>query len=574
MQRLLALISGRSVVAAVAAASLACALSALGSAAPASFPADAPTGGLVAAYAFNEGSGTTTADASGGGNTGTLSNATWTSAGKYGAALSFNGTNARVNIPNAASLQLTTGMTLEAWVNPSTVSNKWRDVVYKGNDNYYLEATSNKSSRPAGGGTFGGGNANVFGTAALATNTWVFLALTYDGANLRLYVNGTLAGTQPKTGTIATSTNQLQIGGDSLQSQFFNGLIDDVRVYNIALSAAAIQTDMATPIGGSADTQPPTVPGTLGASVVNAGEIDLAWGAATDNVGVTGYQVWRCQGAGCTNFALLTQTSGTGTTFKDQTVAASTSYSYQVRAFDAASNNGPFSNTASGTTPASADTQPPTVPGTLGASVVNAGEIDLAWGAATDNVGVTGYQVWRCQGAGCTNFALLTQTSGTGTTFKDQTVAASTSYSYQVRAFDAAGNLGPFSNTASGTTPASADTQPPTVPGTLGASVVNAGEIDLAWGAATDNVGVTGYQVWRCQGAGCTNFALLTQTSGTGTTFKDQTVAASTSYSYQVRAFDAASNIGPFSNTALGHDAGERRHAAADGAGDPAARRS
>ncbi len=84
---------------------------------------------------------------------------------------------------------------------------------------------------------------------------------------------------------------------------------------------------------------------------------------------------------------------------------------------------------------------------------MNAGEIDLSWGAATDNVGVTGYQVWRCQGAGCSNFALMTQPSGTGTTFKDLTVAASTSYSYEVRAFDAAGNTGPFSNVASGTTP-------------------------------------------------------------------------------------------------------------------------
>ena len=99
----------------------------------------AATTGLVAAYSFNEGSGTTVGDASGAGQHGTTSNTTWSASGKYGGALSFNGTSARVNIPNSASLQLKTGMTLEAWVNPSTVSSVWRDVLYKGNDNYYLK---------------------------------------------------------------------------------------------------------------------------------------------------------------------------------------------------------------------------------------------------------------------------------------------------------------------------------------------------------------------------------------------------------------------------------------------------
>ena len=97
---------------------------------------------LVAAYAFSEGTGPTVADASGNGNTGTIANATWTTSGKYGDALVFNGTNARVDINDSTSLHLTTGMTLEAWVDPSTVGSAWQDVIYKGNDNYYLEATS------------------------------------------------------------------------------------------------------------------------------------------------------------------------------------------------------------------------------------------------------------------------------------------------------------------------------------------------------------------------------------------------------------------------------------------------
>ena len=117
--------------------------------------ASAPSTGLVAAYSFNEGSGSTVYDSSGNGNNGTISNATWSTAGKYGDALSFNGSNALVSVNDSTSLHLTTGMTLEAWVDPSTVSNAWRDVIYKGNDNYYLSATSTYGSVPVIGGAVG-----------------------------------------------------------------------------------------------------------------------------------------------------------------------------------------------------------------------------------------------------------------------------------------------------------------------------------------------------------------------------------------------------------------------------------
>ena len=96
--------------------------------------------------------------------TGTIGTATWTTSGKYGNALTFNGTSALVTINNAASLQLTSGMTLEAWVYPTTVGNYWRDVIYKGNDNYYLEGTSSNSSRPAAGAILGGVYGEVYGT--------------------------------------------------------------------------------------------------------------------------------------------------------------------------------------------------------------------------------------------------------------------------------------------------------------------------------------------------------------------------------------------------------------------------
>ncbi|MGB0091240.1 MAG: fibronectin type III domain-containing protein, partial [Solirubrobacteraceae bacterium] len=249
------------------------------------------------------------------------------------------------------------------------------------------------------------------------------------------------------TGTIASSTNPLQIGGDSIYGQFFAGLIDEVRVYNVALTAAQIQTDQTTPVNNGPDTTPPSQPGTLTATAVSSSEVDLSWGASTDNVGVTAYQVERCQGSNCTSFTQIATPAGT--TYKDTSVSASTSYSYRVRATDAAGNLSPYSNTAGATTP-TPDTTPPSQPGTLTATAVSSSEMDLSWGASTDNVGVSGYQVERCQGGGCSNFAQIATPAGTS--YKDTSVAANSSYSYRVRASDSSGNVGPYSNVATAST--------------------------------------------------------------------------------------------------------------------------
>src|SRR5690349_7979834 len=203
-------------------------------------PALAQTG-LVGAYAFDEGTGTTVGDASGAGNNGTITGATWTPSGRNGGALSFNGSNALVTIPNTASLQLSGAMTVEAWINPSTVTGAWRDIIYKANDIIYLEASSTNASSPVIGATFSGGASESYGTGPLAANVWTHLAATYDGIALRLYVNGVQVSSAARTGTLSVSTNPVQIGGDSLYGQYFQGLIDDVRIYNVALTAAQVQ---------------------------------------------------------------------------------------------------------------------------------------------------------------------------------------------------------------------------------------------------------------------------------------------------------------------------------------------
>jgi hypothetical protein len=210
-------------------------------------PVEVP--GLVAAYSFDEGHGTTVIDASGQDNHGTITGATWTLQGRFGSALDFDGLSALVTIPDAPSLRLTTAMTLEAWVKPSTVTSAWWDVIYKGNDNYFLEATAPTGDGvPAGGGTFDANDVVMYGAAPLAVSSWTHLALTYDGATLRLYVNGVQVASQAQTGSLVTSANPLQIGGDSIFGQYFQGTIDEVRIYNQALSPSEIQADMGTPI--------------------------------------------------------------------------------------------------------------------------------------------------------------------------------------------------------------------------------------------------------------------------------------------------------------------------------------
>jgi glucose/arabinose dehydrogenase/chitodextrinase len=347
----------------------------------------------VAAYSFNEGTGTTVADASGTGNAGTIGSAAWTNQGKYGNALAFNGTSAKVTIPDAPSLRLTTGMTLEAWVYPTSVPNAWKDAVYKGNDNYYLSTSSQPNKRPVAGGTFSGSLGETFGVSALTTNTWTHLAGTYDGSTLRLYVNGVQVASKAQTGTLSTSSNPLTIGGDPIYGQYFAGRIDEVRVYSSALSAAQIQADMNAAIGGgSGDTQPPTAPTNMTATAAGSGQINLAWTAATDNVGVTGYRVERCQGAGCSNFSQIA-TPG-GTSFNDTGLSASTSYSYRVRAVDAAINLGPYSNTATATTQAGGGGPTP-----VAAYSFNAGSgTTAADSSGLGNTGAIGTATWSTQG--------------------------------------------------------------------------------------------------------------------------------------------------------------------------------
>jgi chitodextrinase len=292
------------------------------------------------------------------------------------------------------------------------------------------------------------------------------------------------------------------------------------------------------------DTQAPTAPTNLAASVISTTQINLSWTASTDNVGVTGYRIERCTGSTCTTFAQVGTTTG-AVTYSDTGLTATTTYRYRVRANDAAGNLSAYSSIVNATT-LTPDTQAPTAPTGPTATVVSSAQINLSWTASTDNVGVSGYRVERCSGVSCTAFAQIGKP--TTTTYSDTGLTASTSYSYRVRATDAAGNLSAYSSTVSATTQAPPDTQAPTVPSGLTATAVSSSQINLSWAASTDNVGVTGYRVERCAGAGCSNFVQIA--TPTATSYNDSGLPAGGSYSYRVRATDAAGNLSGYSAVA------------------------
>jgi glucose/arabinose dehydrogenase/PKD repeat protein len=176
------------------------------------------TTGLVGAWGFDETHGRTARDASRLHDAGRISGATRTK-GRHGGALSFDGRNDRVTVAGAKGLDLKR-MTLEAWVRLRRSGSR-RAVLVKG-----------EASLRAG---------------ALRRNRWSHVALTWDGAVRRLYVNGKLVATAPLTAV--KSRGPLRIGGDPVRHEWFRGRIDDVRVYNRALSGAEIALDRGTRVG-------------------------------------------------------------------------------------------------------------------------------------------------------------------------------------------------------------------------------------------------------------------------------------------------------------------------------------
>src|SRR5205085_11603824 len=138
------------------------------------------------------------------------------------------------------SLDLATGMTLEAWVNPTANGTTWRTAVMKEQppDKLTYALYANTDTKNPSGHLFTNAEAILKGGTATSVplNAWTHLATTYDGTTLRLYVNGTQVASKATSGAIVATTGALRIGGNKIWGEYFKGLIDDVRIYNRALS--------------------------------------------------------------------------------------------------------------------------------------------------------------------------------------------------------------------------------------------------------------------------------------------------------------------------------------------------
>lgn len=205
--------------------------------------------GLVAAYGMDEGAGDTVGDSSGNDNTGTADEPTWRP-GRHGEALSFDGTeDSMVTVPDSPSLRLSDGMTISAWVRPDTVTD-WLTVLMKDHpfgSAYGLYAAS--APTPSIWLIDGEDEHTVVdGPEPLPTGTWTHLAATYDGSTVRLLVNGVEVAAAPRNEPLIDLGGDLHIGGNDVWGEFFQGAIDEVRVYNRAQTPAEVLVDMDTPV--------------------------------------------------------------------------------------------------------------------------------------------------------------------------------------------------------------------------------------------------------------------------------------------------------------------------------------
>lgn len=252
--------------------------------------------------------------------------------------------------------------------------------------------------------------------------------------------------------------------------------------------------------------------------------VDLNWNASTDAVGVTNYQIYK-DGA-------LLATVGNVLTYHVTGLTPLVNNIYVVYALDESGNKSAASQTNS-ITPN--DGQAPTAPTSLTASNILNTSLTLTWGAATDNTGVTNYSVFKN--------GLHLITLGNVLTYSVGSLSPSTTYSFYVVAHDTFLDS-PASNTITPTTAAS-DTTPPNAPVLSSTIDHTIPTITTSWTAPTDNIGVTGYELYRNEDGGAYT---LRGTFTTIRTFTDGAISYDILYGYKVRARDAAGNWSAYSN--------------------------
>ena len=196
---------------------------------------NAELGGLLGWWKLDEKEGTTAVDSSGNGNDGTLvGKPVWRpEGGKIGGAIELSGKGDYVKIANESAFDITSQITISTWVNIISVPQEWTGIVTKGDGAWRMSTSFANNVFHFGVSREDYLNGNV----AVGSGLWHHVACVYDGSKMSIYVDGKRDASRPRTGPIATNDFPVCIGGNiELTGHCWNGLIDDVRVYNYALS--------------------------------------------------------------------------------------------------------------------------------------------------------------------------------------------------------------------------------------------------------------------------------------------------------------------------------------------------
>lgn len=320
--------------------------------------------------------------------------------------------------------------------------------------------------------------------------------------------------------------------GNSLTSNFYtvSGLSPNT-TYNFVVVAqdaagnfSADSNSVSVTTESTPDTEAPSAIADLAASNTTANSTYLTWSASTDNVGVSDYEVFQD--------GISIDSTGTNTFYAVTGLLSGNSYEFTVLAKDASGNTSEISNTVNVSTP---DNVAPSTITNLSASNTTDTSTTLTWSASTDNVGISHYQIYR-DGVSIANNISATTYTATG-------LNSETAYSFVVVAFDNAGNFSANSNVINITTSSSRDTQAPSAITNLAASNTTTNSTRLTWSAASDNVGVTNYEIFQ-NGINISN-------NGTNTTFNVTGLSQSTAYAFTVLAQDAEGNSSAISNTVV-----------------------
>ena len=207
-------------------------------------------GGLLAAYAFNRQPGGVTADASGAGHIGALRDTRFATDGKYGDAISIAGPGSLVSIAGASSLNLARAMTIEAWVRPSAAGRNAAIAIKTGRGSAFPYGLSLRRGVPVATVTTATGTTRDSARQPLRVGVWSYLAATYNGSEVNLYVNDLPPVVMAARGALITTTGAIEVGSDRSLGENFVGAIDNIRLFNLALSASAIRKNAGQPVNG------------------------------------------------------------------------------------------------------------------------------------------------------------------------------------------------------------------------------------------------------------------------------------------------------------------------------------